>query len=667
MRMLYLLTIFVSSFLLFLVQPMMAKAILPLAGGAPAVWIVTMLFFQILLLGGYGYAAFTSARLSPRRQSEAHLALYILALFVSVPLALHTPDFNTAERPEIWVMITLLFSIGMPYFVLSAHSSLLQRWYHHHFNLEPYHLFSASNVGSLLGLFGYPFLVEWLLPLSDQMQYWGWGFLLVAVLIALISGKQPSSDRIQSLGKSLPRLTAAKVVLAGFVPSSLFLGVTLHVTTDIASLPLLWIIPLALYLISFILVFSAQGERLTALAQKLHPLALLIALVGAMGILNHWAILASFLAFFVIAVSCHGQAMRLKPPANALTSYYFWLSFGGALGGLFNTLAPHLFTSVLEYPIIVLLSILVLPAKFSLTGSNRLPLKKAGAVGVMMLVAIGFIYSGDSKDQRADNIIHQSRNFFGVSKVVRYPHYTEYMHGTTTHGIQAKDDKYRLHPVSYYGPVKKLIERLPPAFFEHPFAVLGLGAGTVACYGHKDQPMDFFEIDQAVVDIAQNPDYFTYLRDCPPQKNIIMGDGRIELAKQPDHRYSLIVLDAFTSDAVPMHLLTKEALGMYMAKTAPDVGILAFDVSNRHLSLAPFIARAAKEHGWLSYHMLYQATPKAPFQFSSEWVIVVPPSSLWLEQLMLAGLKPVEIPAATSLWSDDYSNILPAIKWSFLK
>jgi hypothetical protein len=264
-------------------------------------------------------------------------------------------------------------------------------------------------------------------------------------------------------------------------------------------------------------------------------------------------------------------------------------------------------------------------------------------------------------------MIHHSRNFFGVSKVLEYPSYHEYMHGTTIHGIQANDEKNRLQPVSYYGPVKRLIEQLPQSFFEYPFGVLGLGTGTVACYGHKGQQMDFFEIDQAVVDIAQNPDYFTYLRDCPPSKKIIMGDGRIELAKQPDKRYSLLVLDAFTSDAVPLHLLTREALQMYMGKMVPDVGILAFDISNRHLNLAPFIARAAKEHGWLSYSMVYQPTKDLPYEFGSEWVIVVPPSSLWMEKLLLAGLKPIETTEATPLWSDDYSNILPAIKWSNIK
>lgn len=662
MRALYLSTIFISSFLLFLVQPMLAKAILPLVGGAPAVWIVTMLFFQILLLGGYGYAAFTSARLNTRHQAWAHLALCAVAIAVSLPLTLQYRGTVATDHPEFWVMTTLALTVGLPYFVLSAHSSLLQRWYHHHFNTEPYHLFSASNVGSLLGLFGYPFLVEWLLPLPQQMQYWGWGFLGVAALIGVLASKlnPGQAEGVQGLGTALPLKDAAKIVFAGFVPSSLFLGVTLFVTTDIASLPLLWIIPLALYLISFILVFSRSGEKYTALAQKLHLFALLV-VIG--NILTLWAVFLNFLAFFIIAVSCHGQAMRMKPEAKSLTSYYFWLSLGGALGGLFNTLAPHVFNEVLEYPLVAIFSILILPVKAALANKHKLePKKMALVLGFMVVVIAIILFSGLDK-KSTSGIIHQSRNFFGVSKVIRQEAYTEYLHGTTTHGIQASDEKYRLHPVSYYGPLKRVIETLPAPFFDEPFAVLGLGAGTVACYGHKGQEMDFFEIDQGVIDIASNPEYFTYLRDCPPKIALFKGDGRIELAKQADARYSLLLLDAFTSDAVPMHLLTNEAIKGYISKLVPDIGILAFDVSNRHLDLVPFLARLAKEQGWLSYQLRYQPDPRNPFDFSSNWVLMIPPTSPWIEQIMLAGLQPVLPPEGTPLWTDDYSNILPAIKW----
>jgi hypothetical protein len=667
MRSFYLLTIFASSFLLFLVQPMLAKAILPLVGGAPAVWIIVMLFFQILLLAGYGYAALTSKYLTARNQARVHIALYVVAVAASLPLTLQTHGSSASQYPEVWVMTTLLLTIGLPYFILSAHSSLLQRWYHDYFGTDPYRLFSASNAGSLLGLFGYPFLVEWLLPLPEQMHYWGIGFLLVAIMVGAIGWKLKHADRdapiLQSPEEALPIITIAKVIFAGFAPSSLFLGVILFVTTDIAALPLIWIVPLALYLISFILVFSRFGEEWTKLAQKIHPVMILV-FFGLMAYTTTFTIFAHFLIFFVIAISCHGEAMRMKPPAKSLTSYFFWLSFGGALGGLFNALAPHIFSGVWEYPLVILLSIFALPAKFLPKNKNVLyPAKFSLIVAFMIMLIAAIQFTGREAENPDKQLVHQSRNFFGVSKVEKTDKVMRFMHGTTTHGVQSLDEKDRLNPVSYYAPIKELIKLLPPTYYAHPFGVLGLGAGTTACYGKAGQTTDFFEIDQAVIDIANNPAYFTYLRDCGTNISIFKGDGRLELAKHPDHRYNLLVMDAFTSDAVPLHLLTYEALGIYISKTMPKSGIIAFNISNRHFNLAPFIAKSAQAQGWKAYRKLFKDYPENSLVYQSDWLLVIPPDSLWMKQIEQTGFKTVETSAGTALWTDNYSNILNTLIW----
>jgi hypothetical protein len=671
MRALYIGTLFLSSFLLLLVQPMLAKALLPLVGGAPAIWVVTMLFFQLLLLGGYAYAAMTSRYLSPQKQVWVHLTIYALSLLVAFPLQLRgVEDLINVTQPEVAVLFALLASVGLTYFTLSAHSSLLQRWYHFRFAEKPYHLFSAGNLGSLLGLFAYPFVMEWSLPLAVQMNLWSYGFLLLGGLLVCVciplsqlpqKEKQPAAGALNAL--SLKEIWG--IVFPAFVPSSLMLGVTMYVTTDVASLPLLWIIPLALYLLSFVLVYGRQGKKITAITQKAMPAVIVITALS-FGFLQHIVgLLVHFISFFIIALACHGQVMRRRPEPQKLTSYFFWLSVGGALGGLFNTAAPHLFTDVSEYPIVLILAIFALPSMYTHQAMHFISWKKAVPVSLAMGLTLWVIFSAGQSSETAKAVIHESRNFFGVSRVNRFETYTEYQHGTTTHGIQAHDEKYRLNPVSYYAPVKKMLHQMPDAFFRHPFGVLGLGSGTAACYARKHQELDFFEIDQAVIDIAGNPNYFTYLRDCPPKVNMFKGDGRLELAKQPDARYSLLVMDAFTSDAVPLHLLTREALQMYMRKMVEGGGVIAFDLSNRYLDLKPFIAKAALALGWRPFSLIFRPSDKEKkaFIFSSEWLFLLPPDSPYMEAVMLSGAKPYTPAATTPLWTDQYSNILPAIRW----
>jgi hypothetical protein len=294
------------------------------------------------------------------------------------------------------------------------------------------------------------------------------------------------------------------------------------------------------------------------------------------------------------------------------------------------------------------------------------------AIVIGGMVACLWVIFNSGQVQQADvqkNLIHQSRNFFGVSRVAEYADHTEYLHGTTTHGIQAKAEKYRLNPVSYYAPVKKMLTKMPEDFFAHAFGVLGLGSGTAACFAHQGQELDFFEIDQAVIDIAGNPDYFTYLRDCPPRVNMFKGDGRLELAKRPDARYSLLVLDAFTSDAVPLHLLSTEAVKLYISKMVPSAGIIAFDLSNRHLELKPFVAQIGLSLGWRPFTLSFMPSDeeKNNFIFASEWLFLLPPDSPYIEAVLLSGAKPFVPKKNIPLWTDQYSNILPAIRWSAFK
>lgn len=674
MRTLYVTTLFLSSFLLLLVQPMLAKALLPLVGGAPAIWVVTMLFFQLVLLAGYSYAAYSSRWLTPQKQAVWHLVLFGIVLLMGFPLQLRgTEHLLSGGHPEIAVILALFSSVGFMYFILSTHSSLLQRWYHFHFAEEPYHLFSAGNFGSLLGLFAYPFVLEWALPLNEQLRVWSYGFLVLSgllIVLAVPTARTANKGEITPVSqkKGLSFREIFDIVFPAFIASSLMLGVTLYVTTDVASLPMLWIIPLAFYLLSFVIVYGRNGEKVTAFAQKMHPIIVVLAAM-IMGLYQVFiGLIIHFACFFIIALSCHGQIMRRRPSAEKLTSYFFWLSVGGALGGMFNTAAPYMFNNVLEYPFILLLSVMALPSRYLV---SFLPLKKMAIVVGAVVACLWVILASSPVHQEEGKrkIIHQSRNFFGVSRVAEFEDHVEYMHGTTTHGIQAKNEKYRLHPVSYYAPIKKLIKALPANFADHPYAILGLGSGTAACFGRKNQRIDFFEIDQAVIDIAQDPKNFTYLRDCPPETKIYLGDGRLELAKRPDARYSLLVLDAFTSDAVPLHLLSLEAMKLYISKMVPGEGIIAFDLSNRHLDLKPFVAQIGLSLGWRPFSLLFipGKEERNNFIFASEWLFLLPPDSSHIEAMMLAGAKPYTPKKNIPLWTDQYSNIIPAIRWGKLQ
>lgn len=655
------LAVLLSSFLLLGVQPMLAKVLLPLVGGAAGVWTASMLFFQLLLLAGYGYAALSSRFLTPLKQSALHVVLCLIAAACYTPLALQSA--NTEQlTPELWIVATLFLTIGLPYFLLSANSSMLQRWYFATYNREPYHLFSASNIGSFVGLFAYPFFVEWHYNIPQQLSYWSYGFFGMALLLALFPACLKQSSASHEVAQNLPKNAIAAVVFLAFIPSSLFLSTTLHVTSDIGAFPLLWVIPLALYLFSFVVVFAPWGARWITLAQALHPMALLLLCVSDWMSNHSLAITSSFLFFFVIAVSCHGALAQKKPKPQQLTMYFFWVSVGGALGGAGNLLAQYVFNNLYEYPIVLVLSAFALPGKRKLW--ERIKRQKMSAFIAFIVANIfGLCFYLNSHADVSRKTILTERNFYGVSRVSRDLYFTYFEHGTTLHGLQANSGN-TLHLTSYYTPVDALFSKMPKSFFNKPIGAVGMGVGTIACVARHGVDIDFFEINPQVVAIAENPNYFTYLSKCLPKAHIINGDGRLAIAKQPDAKYGAIVLDAFSSDSVPIHLLTREAFNIYTKKLAAN-GLILINVSSRYLELTPFIANVAKNVGLTTYRLEHHPldAQKKLGEKGSIWLALLPENSKLEGIVKKLGYQPVVVDTKTPLWTDDYSNIVPAIIW----
>jgi spermidine synthase len=752
MTSIYTLTIFTSAFLLFLIQPMISKLLLPHLGGSPAVWNTSMMFFQVLLLLGYAYAHLSGKWLGTKKQVWLHLVLLGISL-LWLPIAASTDlGFQSVEHPITWMLISLFFSVGFPFFVLAANAPLLQLWLsrtNHKDAQNPYFLYSASNVGSLIALLGYPFIVEPLLALDQQTLYWSFAFVGFILLIVVCSHMMKNNlaapvVSAQVTSEKIPSPTNRNRIywtLLAFFPSSLLLGVTTYITTDIASMPLFWVIPLAVYLLTFIMAFAKKPlltER-TFGAQVIIVPFVVMALAFGIHYISQVMILHLF-ALFYIALGCHGLLAQNKPHTRHLTEFYLWVSFGGMLGGVFNSLvAPVIFDSPIEYPMILLLSLLMRP--WGATDASRkkrelildlmIPINfafflllaffaysklvtdapetlasvnawltsllseedaKMFAVSIVPLLVVGMFviylslsalsrnrplrfalitasllivvqYTGYGSSGRAmPNVVYQERNFFGINRVLKSTESNAMMimHGTTLHGMQSLDPEIRLKPVSYYWLLKEVLAQVEVSRKNAPVAVLGLGAGTTACIGKKGQLFDFYEIDPAVAYIAQNPEYFTYLKDCGPKISVIMGDGRLSLAKANEAYYGLIIIDVFSSDAIPVHLLTREALLIYKNKLAEN-GIMAFNVSNRHLNLYPVMAALAKDIGVKAMY-IDNMSPQGKLQTPSKWVIMAREDAdfsqikktnpEWKE---LTTEKPFDV------WTDHYSNILQVI------
>lgn len=826
------LTLFVSACLLFLVQPLIARVILPQLGGTPAVWNTCMVFFQAALLAGYAYAHYSVKLLGVRRQTILHLAVLLLPFltFLQSPIDVVARWQPPADsNPIPWVLAVLAVAVGVPFFVVSTSAPLLQRWFAetgHPSAKDPYFLYAASNLGSMLTLFAYPLLLEPTSTVRKQLLAWqcGYGLLVAltvgcAVLVRRAPALQATALITETVAGPVPTWkTRLHWIALAFVPSSLMLGVTTYLTTDIAAIPLLWILPLALYLLSFILVFSQWASWLRALTILSMPglvALLLFFMYGSVQAPIMVEIMLHLATLFLVAMVCHGELARTRPAAEHLTGFYLLMSLGGVLGGLFNALiAPVLFTTVAEYPIALVLACLFLPEL--VPGTRRIPrtgfdlaaigllvvmsgllcgvliwrsdsvsqtmtnlrgvltprallgagalllamlgyialdrtertarLLDAGvalAIGVFALWLIVGVRSLGSLDNLTgwvnnslelvsgwiglpqalstgtarvrsvlifglplllcctlvlrparfglavaavvlvdmsltdfgDSLLFKQRSFYGVMEVRQVPDddgfgYHEFVHGTTLHGRQSLDPEREMMPLNYFHPTSP-IAQLFAAVNKDPrmdhVAVIGLGTGIIATFGRSGQDITYYEIDPTVLRVAQNPQLFTFVTKSKAKIDFVLGDGRLRLKEAPSHLYGMLVVDAFSSDAIPMHLLTREALQIYLDKLRPD-GILVFHISNRYLNLAPVLANLGQEMGLVVLEQSdsvmedEEGNPLRDKSYS-HWVILakdraqfgpIGKDSRWI----VAQPK-----AEVGTWTDDFSNLIKVFDW----
>ena len=741
--MLFAATLFLSSLLMFVLEPIVARTVLPILGGTPMVWNTCVLFFQILLLCGYAYAHGVTTWLGSRGFGAAYGVLLLLP-FLTLPFAIG-PDVQPPAdgNPIGWLLLVLAKSVGLPFFALAATAPILQRWFantDHPSAKDPYFLYAASNLGSLVALVTYPALIEPALRLRMQNHVWaiGYGVFVAAACLSVAAGwrrrtrdarsaelragatparsveaaaEMPAPSAVGGVAATLTWERRLTWIALAFIPSSLMLAVTTYFSTDIAPVPLFWIAPLALYLVTFVVAFSARSEPVRAIADRFMPLVVLtlaMLMITNIGLQLWLAIPLHLAAFTMAALVCHGRVAADRPAPVHLTEFYFWIAFGGMLGGVFNTLAaPLLFSRIIEYPLVLVLALaarrgrrseaasfwsptdFVVPAAvgalcagffvwlhpgpdnsllfvasmgipaLAAFSQSRVPLRFAASIATMLV-------AGSIAAHAQGQALYVSRTFFGVYRVTsdQAGRYHSLLHGTTRHGMQAVDPARQSEALTYFhrqGPIGQAFAGLPGMAARHEIAVVGLGVGTLASYRTPGQRWTFYEIDPEVERIARTDAYFTYLRLCGDACHVVIGDARLSLVRAPLHTYGLIVLDAFSSDAIPIHLMTSDALGLYLSRLA-DGGALAFHITNRHLTLAPVLARLAERHGLavrLQKHSADQAI--TPGLFPSWWMVMAREASdLGSLAIDPRWSTPAILPS-TPLWTDDFSNILSVL------
>lgn len=688
MKVLYGATLFGGAALLFLVQPMIGKMTLPALGGSPTVWITCMLFFQAALLCGYLYAHLIATRLVGWLQVIVHLALLLVSA-ACLPIALPKDWTMPGDaHPVPWLLGELAFTTGLPFLAVSASSPLLQRWFSRTGGTtprDPYFLYAASNAGSMIGLVGYPIMVEPNFTLGRQAVLWTGGYGLLAVLTGICGWtfwRTSRSQADQEIVADCPpnQVTAwrrVRWVALAFVPSSLMLGVTSLLSTDIPPVPLLWIAPLALYLLSMVLAFG----RLPDWARKTVTLATPLAIAAEVYfVLSKPAfslgvqIAAHLSTFFVIALGFHGELARLRPAVRRLTEFYIWLSVGGVLGGAFNALlAPAIFSSIAEVPITLISAALLMPPIFnkpSIRILSRLNTQIPAGFGL----GVAALFFANAAGQQSDStVLFQERSFFGVSRVVvgnkKNVHW--YVHGRVEHGGQAFSDNpaTQFAPFLYYdpyGPVGQIFLAQMEARQVAPVGIVGLGCGSLAYYGLPGQQFTFYEIDPLVQKIAENSSYFTFLKESQANCQVVLGDARLSLQKEPDGYFGLLIIDAFTGDVIPVHLLTAEAIDLYMRKLAPE-GAIAFHLSSNFLELEPVIAAIAKEKHFYGLSRRDRGIDLTEPDIRRgrrpcHWILVSPSESGLKWVASDPRWKPLTGRLGSRMWTDDYSNILAAIR-----
>jgi hypothetical protein len=680
----YAITILVAAFLLFAVQPLVGKLLLPYLGGAPAVWNTCMVFFQAILLAGYAYAHVLTRLRSRRGQVLVHVAALVAAT-AALPIALR-PDAvpPTEASPIPWLVLSLLLAVGLPLFVVSANAPLLQKWFastDDPLARDPYFLYAASNAGSLAALLAYPVLIEQWLGLDRQRYAWSGGFVLFGVLL-LVCGyflltrprRAAAEDGVEIDGPAAPpprlRRYALWTALA-FVPSSLMLAVTQHITTDIAAVPLLWVVPLGLYLLTYIIAFA----RRQVVPVKVWSWLLLLAAPPALLTAGRWPWLAAAPALamhlsllFLGAMACHGRLAALRPHPRHLTGFYLAIAVGGVLGGAFNTLvAPHIFVAVLEYPLVIAAAVLLRerPA-FGRAGSAVTTGINVALDAAVVIVAVSILPSFIRVPDL--EVVAIDRTFFGVHRVCADAdrRWIGYFNGTTLYNVQLADDPHR--PLTYYHDdtgIGQLYRRLAGDPRLDRVGLIGLGAGALGARARPGQHYTFYEIDPAVVRIARDSGFFTHLRDMPEPPTIVLGDGRLSLAREPDGTFGVIVLDAFNSDSIPAHLLTVEAFDLYFRKLAPD-GLLAVHVTNRYLDLGAVVGGVARRCGLVVLDWLPARDVENDFAsgIQQAWWLIVARNEQALAPLRAdPGWQPLAVPDDAPVWTDDSSSLMPIMKW----
>jgi hypothetical protein len=730
---LFALAVFVSAALVFVVQPMVTKLVLPSLGGSPAVWNTAMVFFQGALLAGYAYAHVLQRIRSIRGQVITHLVLLaVAALFLPLRIngLLGDPD---PSAPISWLLLTLAVSIGAPFAVLSATAPLMQAWYarvraHEPDGKNPYVLYAASNLGSFLALLSYPVVIEPILTLTGQRISWSVGYGLFTALVLglafVVWRRRTRAEPPEPLAATspIPWRTRGLWVLLAAAPSSLMLGVTAHLSTDVASAPFLWVIPLALYLLTFVIAFQARPwipMPVTFLVQA----ALVAAMIGMMPFQSgEWAFmfLVHIAAFFFTALMCHQILAARRPPPDRLTEFYLLLSLGGVLGGIFSALiAPVVFDVVREYPLVLVLTALLRPwgrgrftpqqwalllAVVLLTigppllyaalrsnpellaavgwdtalSASRLAFMAAGICAFLLrdralLLAAALTMISLSAHHVAEryDFRHTERSFFGVMRVAEFNDpgmggvVHMMMHGTTLHGAQARDPVEACRPALYYAPSTPIGQVADAVQIERPavsMGVIGLGAGAMAGYRRPADDMTFFEIDPMVDRIARDPRWFTYISDCAQGPvSTVLGDARLTLAREPDNRFDLLLVDAFSSDAIPTHLLTREAIADYL-RVVKDDGVVILHLSNRHLELAMPTVNAARQLGAFDRHQIFVEREGLPVMAeASTEVLILSPSEAGMALFEGDPRWRIIAPNEVRAWTDDYVNVVGAI------
>jgi hypothetical protein len=760
MAALFAIALFASAALLFIVQPMVAKLVLPLLGGTPAVWNTCMVFFQAVLLIGYAYAHAAPRWLGVRRQAILQLVLLALPIFV-LPLGLREGWLPPASaNPIPWLLAFLAVTVGLPFFVLSTNTPLLQKWFAdtgHPSARDPYFLYAASNLGSMLVLLSYPLLVEPAIPLTTQRLYWSIGYGIMAVLVgccavALWRAPRPSIGGSQEKTRAdtisgRPGLgTRLRWTALAFVPSSLMLSVTSYLTSEIAPVPLLWVIPLALYLLSFILVFSRTTlvpHRFLVRIMPLSVLALAVVMISLILEPIQLLIPLHLLVFFVIALVCHGDLAVHRPEARHLTEFYLWMALGGVLGGLFNAVvAPLIFTTVVEYPLVLVGACLLrpslgnekqeterrtlqrggVPSRAAARKSEDaslftrvtprpllLDLLVAGLIGVSVLglyslvgqssqnadphslrtvsmvgalacclflarpirfsLALGALFlAGGYYVESHRSTVHRERSFFGMHRISmqKEGNLVTLLHGNTRHGRQSLDPGRRHRPLAYYhptGPVGKVFKEFSGPRAKKEVAIIGLGAGSIAAYGEAGQHFVYYEIDPAVERMAR--DYFTFLADSRAQIDVQLGDARLTLRQAADKQFDMIIVDAFNSDSIPLHLLTREAFQLYKSKLA-DNGIMAFHISTEYLDLEPVLGDLASDAGlvcWFTNDDRLTPADEAEGKSVSQWMVMARTQSDFGALTNDRRWERVTGRSGTRVWTDDYSNVFAVFRW----